>query len=51
MANLLVSKEPPRGKTRFIDWLEANKETVGMKYASELKKHYEKAVIARSDPE
>ena len=41
MANLLVSKEPARGKTAFKDWLEANKEIVGTKYASELKKHYE----------
>ena len=41
MANLLVSKGPARGKTAFKDWLEANKEIVGTKYASELKKHYE----------
>ena len=40
MANLLVSKEPARGKTAFKDWLEANKNIVGTKYASELKKHY-----------
>jgi len=40
MANLLVSKEPPRCKVRFSDWLEENKQNVGAKYASELKKHY-----------
>jgi NADH dehydrogenase len=40
MANLLVSKDPPQGKTAFRDWLEANKETVGTKYASEIKRHY-----------
>jgi NADH dehydrogenase len=40
MANLLVSKEPARGKSRFSDWLEANKNNIGAKYASELKKHY-----------
>lgn len=40
MANLLYSKEPPRGKTRLGDWLEQNKERVGKKYASELKRHY-----------
>ena len=40
MANLLVSKEPARGKTAFKDWLEANKATVGKKYASEIKRHY-----------
>jgi NADH dehydrogenase len=41
MANLLVSKEPPRGRTRFGDWLEQNKDKVGAKYASEIKKHYQ----------
>ncbi|MCI0550051.1 MAG: NAD(P)H-binding protein [Anaerolineae bacterium] len=40
MANLLVSKESARGKTAFKDWLEANKDIVGTKYASELKRHY-----------
>ena len=48
MAGLLISKEPPRGKTAFKDWLEANKDKVGAKYASEIKKHYQKFVIARS---
>jgi uncharacterized protein YbjT (DUF2867 family) len=41
MANLLVSKEPARGKTRFDEWLEENKASVGTKYASELKRHYQ----------
>ena len=40
MSNLLVSKEPARGKTRFDEWLVNNKDKVGTKYASELKKHY-----------
>ena len=40
MANLLVSKEPARAKTAFKDWLEANKDSVGIKYASELKRHF-----------
>ncbi|HXQ36617.1 MAG TPA: NmrA family NAD(P)-binding protein, partial [Anaerolineales bacterium] len=40
MANLLVSKEPARAKISFKDWLEANKDYVGTKYASELKRHY-----------
>ena len=40
MANLLVSKEPARGKSSFQDWLICNRETVGAKYASELKRHY-----------
>ena len=40
MANLLVSKEPPRGKTHLADWLEAHKEQIGTGYASELKRHF-----------
>ena len=40
MRNLLVSKEPARAKTAFKDWLNSNRETVGMKYASELQRHY-----------
>jgi len=40
MANLLVSKESARGKTLFSDWLEANRDAIGTKYASELKRHY-----------
>lgn len=40
MAGLLVSKEPPLGKTLFKDWLKQNKETIGAKYASELQRHY-----------
>jgi NADH dehydrogenase len=40
MENLLVSKEPARAKTYFKDWLESNKNTVGMQYASELQRHY-----------
>lgn len=41
-ANLLVSKEPPRGKTAFRDWLEKNKDAIGTKYASELKRHFDR---------
>ena len=41
MAGLLVSKEPPRGKTHLADWLEKNRGRVGAKYASEIKKHYQ----------
>ncbi len=40
MANLLVSSETPLGKTRLADWLETNKEQVGKRYASELKRHF-----------
>ena len=41
MANLLVSKQPALGKTAFKDWLEANKATIGTKYASEIRRHYQ----------
>ncbi|HJR82186.1 MAG TPA: NAD(P)H-binding protein [Anaerolineales bacterium] len=41
MAGLLVSKDPPLGRTRLADWLEANKDRVGATYASEIKKHYQ----------
>jgi uncharacterized protein YbjT (DUF2867 family) len=40
MANLLVSREPPRGRTVFSQWLAENKDTIGRHYASELRRHY-----------
>lgn len=40
MANLLISKEPPRCKTSLRTWLEENKSTVGSQYASELARHF-----------
>lgn len=40
MANLLISQEAPRGKIKFSDWLEENKNVIGRKYASEIAKHY-----------
>jgi NADH dehydrogenase len=40
MAGLLVSKDPPLCRTRLADWLEANKDRVGAKYASEIQRHY-----------
>ncbi len=40
MAGLLVSDEPARCKTHLKDWLEENKKSVGVHYASELKRHY-----------
>jgi uncharacterized protein YbjT (DUF2867 family) len=40
MANLLVSKEPPRCETSLQSWLEENKSTVGRQYASELARHF-----------
>ena len=46
MANLLVSQQPARGKTAFKVWLEENKDRVGSRYASEIKRHYQPGVIA-----
>jgi len=40
MAGLLVSSDPPRGTARLSDWLDANHDTVGRKYASEIARHY-----------
>jgi NADH dehydrogenase len=40
MGELLVSDEPPRGKRRFDDWLLQSAETLGRRYASELKRHF-----------
>jgi NADH dehydrogenase len=40
MANLLISREPPRCKTSLQKWLEDNKTTVGKHYASELARHF-----------
>jgi len=40
MSNLLVSEGPPTGQTRLGDWLSENADSVGIRYASELKRHY-----------
>jgi NADH dehydrogenase len=45
MANLLLSKQPARGKTAFKVWLEENKDRVGARYASEIQRHYQPRVI------
>ncbi|MEK7214154.1 MAG: NAD(P)H-binding protein [Chloroflexota bacterium] len=37
---LLVSHDPPRGTTRFSDWVRANGATLGRSYRSELAAHY-----------
>lgn len=36
MANLLYVDAPPTGTTKLTDWLAANRDTVGRRYASEL---------------
>lgn len=40
MANLLISKQPPTGRTSLRVWLQDNADRVGVKYASELRRHY-----------
>lgn len=40
MSNLLVSGNPPTGRTRLSDWLADNAERIGVTYASELGRHY-----------
>jgi len=39
MHDILVSHEPPRGRTRLTDWLRTNSDTVGRVYASEVIRH------------
>jgi uncharacterized protein YbjT (DUF2867 family) len=40
MANLLAPDGPSTGKTRLTEWLAANHQSVGERYASELARHY-----------
>ncbi len=40
MSELLVSEGPPRGHTRLSVWLEHHAARVGVKYISDLKRHY-----------
>ncbi len=40
MSNLLVSKEPPTGRMCLSNWLTCNANNIGIKYASELARHY-----------
>ena len=40
MSNLLISEGSPTAKTRLSEWLEQNADNVGVKYASELGRHY-----------
>jgi len=44
MTELLVSAEPPRGTTRFDDWLLEYGDKLGMSYASELDRHFRKGI-------
>jgi uncharacterized protein YbjT (DUF2867 family) len=40
MGNLLAPEGPASGSTRLSEWLAAQKELVGMRYASEVARHY-----------
>jgi len=40
MADLLVSKQPATGQTRFSVWLAQNATVLGKRYTSELQRHY-----------
>jgi NADH dehydrogenase len=40
MANLLVSNSPATCPTRFSAWLKGHRTQLGLRYASELKRHY-----------
>jgi hypothetical protein len=40
MEEYLTSPQPPNGITRFSDWLEQNKSTVGSRYSSEIARHF-----------
>ena len=40
MAGLLVSDDPPNGRTSFSQWLEGNGNTLGRRYVSEMDRHY-----------
>ncbi len=40
VANLLVSSSAPTGWTRFSEWVESSKGTLGTRYSSELGRHY-----------
>ncbi len=40
MSELLTSPQPPNAPTRFSDWLEKNKSTIGRHYSSEVARHF-----------
>jgi NADH dehydrogenase len=46
MGNLLAPEGPPSGTTRLSEWLAAHKELVGMRYASEVARHYNERRVA-----
>ena len=46
MGNLLAPEGPASGQTRLSDWLAAHKESVGMRYASEVARHFSERRVA-----
>ena len=40
LADLLVTDSPPAGSTRLSDWISEHADTLGKRYASELKRHF-----------
>jgi len=48
MGNLLAPNGPATGKTRLSEWLAANCEYIGRRYASEVARHY--ASTSKSEP-
>ena len=41
MSGLTHSMEEPTGKLKYSDWLNENKETIGIKWNSSLQRHYD----------
>ncbi len=44
MDELLVSTQPPRGRMRIEDWLLRSADSLGVRYASELDRHFRRAL-------
>jgi len=40
MDEMLTSEQDPNGQTKFSDWLESNKSTIGGSYSSEVARHF-----------
>jgi NADH dehydrogenase len=49
MRDILVSHEPSHGTTRLTDWLPLHRNDIGRHYASEMERHYPRAVPVLGD--
>ena len=49
MGNLLVSEEAPLGRTSFRAWLDKNADSIGIKYHSEVLRHYQNRGVERDN--